>query len=99
MSLVTFISFCGVVVLLQALEQKVWSLKFYKTTTGIYQEGHLEFSATLLQPKVWFKCECVVVDIHRISMSEPVNHWKKDIKLTFTLKQSNLAVLCRALEQ
>ena len=33
----------GVVVLLQALEQKVWSSKPYRSTAGICQEGHPEF--------------------------------------------------------
>ena len=34
---------CGVVVSLRASERKVWSLKFYRNTAGICQEGHQEF--------------------------------------------------------
>ena len=34
---------CGVVVSLRASEQKVLSLKFYKSTIRIRQEGHPEF--------------------------------------------------------
>ena len=52
------------VVLLQASERKVWSSKLYRNSAGIRQEGRPEFSATLLQHKVWFESECVVVDIH-----------------------------------
>ena len=33
----------GVVELLRALEQKVWSSKLYRNTAGIRQEGHPEF--------------------------------------------------------
>ena len=36
-------SLCGVVALLWALKQKVLSSKLYRSTTGIHQEGHLEF--------------------------------------------------------
>ena len=34
---------CGIVVLLRASEQKVWSSKLYENAAGIRQEGHPEF--------------------------------------------------------
>ena len=55
-----FVSRRGVVVLLQASEQKVCSLKLYRSTVGICQEGVLRCSSK----KSGSKASVEVADIH-----------------------------------
>ena len=50
--------------------------KTVKNTCGICQEGHPEFKVLHCSSKVWFESECVVVDIHLISTSQPVKRGK-----------------------
>ena len=45
--------------------------------------GHSLLLSSCPQYKVWFESECVVVDVHQISTSQPVKRGKKEVKPTF----------------
>ena len=53
-----------VVVLLRALEQKLWSSKLYRNTAGIRQEGHPEVEVLRCSSTKSGSESSVVVDIH-----------------------------------
>ena len=47
------------------------------------RNGHSLLLSSYPQYKVWFESECIVVDLHQISTSEPAKRGKKDVKPTF----------------